>query len=222
MTNPEPRALPVVDDCWNKIGVRGDRSCPKLSVALHCQNCDVFASAAQALLDRPIDSSYIQERASAVADPIDAAATQRLSAVVFELGRELFALPASAVLEVSPSRPIHRVPHRTNAVFAGLANVHGQLELCFSLSGLLGASGGEPAERESRMLLVQLGEQRWVLRVGKVRGVEQFLDSDETDVPAGASRSGTTTVSRVLVRATDRIGLLDGERLRSALEGSLR
>ncbi len=40
--------LPSVDDCWNRIGVRGDRSCPKLAEHIHCRNCPVHAAAASA------------------------------------------------------------------------------------------------------------------------------------------------------------------------------
>ena len=36
-----------VQDCWNKIGIAGDRSCPELTKHIVCQNCPVFASAAR-------------------------------------------------------------------------------------------------------------------------------------------------------------------------------
>ena len=41
-----------LDDCWNRIGVRGDASCPELARHVHCHNCPVHAAAALALLDR--------------------------------------------------------------------------------------------------------------------------------------------------------------------------
>ncbi|TFI19481.1 chemotaxis protein CheW, partial [Herbaspirillum sp. 3C11] len=44
----------AVDDCWNRIGVRGDNSCAKLKEYFRCLNCPTFASAASALLDRPV------------------------------------------------------------------------------------------------------------------------------------------------------------------------
>ena len=31
----------TIDDCWNRIGVRGDASCPKLDDYVHCRNCPV-------------------------------------------------------------------------------------------------------------------------------------------------------------------------------------
>ncbi len=30
-------------DCWNRIGVSGDRSCPELATVVHCHNCPVFS-----------------------------------------------------------------------------------------------------------------------------------------------------------------------------------
>ncbi len=45
--------LPVGGDCWNRIGVNGDRSCPELTSFVHCRNCPVFAAAARSFFDRP-------------------------------------------------------------------------------------------------------------------------------------------------------------------------
>ena len=42
------------DDCWNRIGVRGDSSCERLVEYVRCLNCPVFEAAAAKLLERPI------------------------------------------------------------------------------------------------------------------------------------------------------------------------
>ena len=42
-----------LDDCWNRIGVRGDRSCPELARVIHCHNCPVFSRRRPALPRRP-------------------------------------------------------------------------------------------------------------------------------------------------------------------------
>ena len=41
-----PFARAGLNDCWNKIGVRGDGSCPELKQHAHCRNCPVYASVA--------------------------------------------------------------------------------------------------------------------------------------------------------------------------------
>ena len=51
----------AINDCWNRIGVRGDASCPELKQYGHCRNCPVFASAALTLLDRELPAGYAAE-----------------------------------------------------------------------------------------------------------------------------------------------------------------
>ena len=58
----------VDDDCWNRIGVYGDRSCPELSTFVHCRNCPVFAAAARSLLRPPRPEGYLAEWVRWLAD----------------------------------------------------------------------------------------------------------------------------------------------------------
>ena len=46
------RDAQVIDDCWNRIGIHGDKSCPLLAEHIHCRNCAVYSAAATRLLDR--------------------------------------------------------------------------------------------------------------------------------------------------------------------------
>ena len=138
--------LPALNDCWNSIGVRGDRSCPLLKENVHCQNCPTFATAAQALLDRPPPEGYVVELTSLLSSSASAANQQNsLSALVFEIGGQLLAIDTKAVVEVTGPHPVHRVAHRSGRVFSGIVNIHGQLELAASLSGLLQISGATQA-----------------------------------------------------------------------------
>ena len=45
-------SLAQVDDCWNRIGSRGDKRCERLPEYVHCRNCPVYAGAAKRILDR--------------------------------------------------------------------------------------------------------------------------------------------------------------------------
>ena len=38
--------IAAIDDCWNRIGVRGDGSCPELKQYVHCRNCPVYSAGA--------------------------------------------------------------------------------------------------------------------------------------------------------------------------------
>ena len=95
--------LADVDDCWNRIGIRGDQSCPKLPEYVHCRNCPVYASAARRILDR-LPPQVELEGADAAGD---AAATARTAAAprCFRLHREWLGLPTRALDEVAAARP---------------------------------------------------------------------------------------------------------------------
>ncbi len=143
-------SLPIAaGDCWRRIGTAGDRSCPELETHIHCRNCPVFASAARTLFDRPAPEHYLAEwtqwlAGSPVTVSLEAGASaalsdrDRVSVLIFRLGREWMAFPTQAIAEVTVPRPIHRIPHRSNAILIGLVNLRGQLQLCISLHGLLG------------------------------------------------------------------------------------
>lgn len=55
------------DDCWNQIGVEGDRSCPQLKTAIHCRNCSVYSLAGRSLLEREASPEYLHEWTQIVA-----------------------------------------------------------------------------------------------------------------------------------------------------------
>src|SRR3984957_11083431 len=129
-----------IDDCWNRIGTRGDGSCPKLAEHSRCLNCPVFEDAAAGLLDRPVGDMEVAQSASSVPnalfrEPASAAlngpvavetsansgATQ--SALVFRIAEEWLGLPTAALRQVDDMRPIHSLPHRRNRVVLGLVNI---------------------------------------------------------------------------------------------------
>jgi chemotaxis-related protein WspD len=129
------RALPV--DCWNTIGVRGDRSCPELAKVVHCQNCPVFAAAGRRFLDAPFPPGYLEEWTQRLAAPVEDQAVNLESVLVFRIVDEWLALPVHVLVEVTTARPIHRVPYRAG-LLAGLVNIRGELYLCVHLAKLLG------------------------------------------------------------------------------------
>ena len=78
--------IPIrVDDCWNRIGVSGDQSCEKLEQHVHCRNCEVYSSAAQRNLQRPVGDGY---RENMVRNPIHIDAAH-IRAIIQEIGERL-------------------------------------------------------------------------------------------------------------------------------------
>lgn len=56
-----PKSPSNSQDCWNTIGVKGDRTCPELTAAIHCRNCAIYSQGGRQLLDREPPSGYQQE-----------------------------------------------------------------------------------------------------------------------------------------------------------------
>ena len=127
----------TASDCWNIIGVRGDRSCPELPGVVHCQNCPVFAAAGRHFLDAPSPPGYLEEWTERLAAPVEEAVADLESVLTFRLADEWLALPVRVLIEVTTLRPVHRVPYR-GGLLAGLVNIRGELHLCAHLARLLG------------------------------------------------------------------------------------
>jgi chemotaxis-related protein WspD len=217
-------ALAVVEDCWNRIGVRGDRSCPELKSAVHCQNCRVFSAASQAFFDRPHPADYKRELTALVAEPPSARQSSTRPVVVFGLGEELFALDTRCFVEVTAPRRVHRVAHRHSRVFSGLVSINGQLELCFSLSTLLNVATDPQARAEDARLVVIEDERsrRWVFHADRVLGVERMPEAAFSDAPATLAQDSGSLVKSVIVWKEQRLGYLALEAILPAFERSLR
>src|SRR5688500_77970 len=114
---------PAINDCWNKIGVRGDASCAELEQHVHCRNCPTYSAAAVQVLDRELPSDYLSNWTSHFATEKAAVELDTQSAVIFRVGTEWLALSTSVFLAISEPKPIHSLPHRRNRVVLGLVNV---------------------------------------------------------------------------------------------------
>jgi chemotaxis-related protein WspD len=226
-----PLAHPAVTDCWNRIGVRGDRSCPELPRVGHCHNCPVFESAGRRFLDAPSPEGYLDEWTRRLAAPAEEEAGDRAGVLIFRLGEEWLALPVQVLVEVATPRPTHRVPHRAG-VIQGLVNIRGELHLCARLDEVLGLSGREGAgevcavgrtgKSLERLLVVARDGERWVFPVAEVDQVQRFAPGELTGVPATVGRS-LARLSRGVFHLRGRsVGLLDDGRLFQALRARLR
>lgn len=134
----------TVDDCWNRIGVYGDKSCERLPEHIHCRNCEVHAAAAICLLER---YTSLQEEAEPVVDDV---VSQSCSLLVFRLADEWLALATARLVEVVEQLPIHSLPHQRSRSLLGVANVHGSLVACVSLAELLGIASSAAPESSGR------------------------------------------------------------------------
>jgi chemotaxis-related protein WspD len=217
----------VTNDCWNRIGIRGDASCPELARHIHCRNCEVYASAAQALLDRPRSITDIAERTKHVAQPKVSEERAAGSALIFRIGAEWLALPTEVVQEVVDVRTVHSLPHRRNGVLLGVTNVRGELVVAVSLSHLLGLGpGSAQAETRGRLahqrfLVVRRDEIRAVCVADEVHGIHRFNPSAVKDAPATVARSAGRFTHGVLEWLGHTVGMIDARLLFEGVERSL-
>lgn len=106
----------LIDDCWNRIGVHGDKQCPLLVRHIHCRNCEVYAAAATRLLDR-----YALLDADELAPAPPPERVDGRSLLLFRLGEEWLALATACLAEVAPMQPVHSLPHQRSRVLQGVA-----------------------------------------------------------------------------------------------------
>ena len=229
-----PESLTSQGDCWNRIGVSGDRSCPELTSFVHCRNCPVFAAAARTFFDRPAPEGYLAEWTRWLADSDGlrhhgdtegngdredggiVAQREGVSFLIFRLGVEWLAFRTRTVAEVTTPRPVHRVPHRSNRVFVGLVNLQGRAELCVSMHGLLGVDA--PASTPRLVVLRDRDRaETWAFGADEVLGVHRVPRSQWRAVPSTLVNPAVGFSQAVLSWNGRSIGLLDEQRVFAAL-----
>jgi chemotaxis-related protein WspD len=211
--------LPVLDDCWQRIGVWGDHSCGELTAVIHCHNCPVFARAGRSLFDRPPPPEWLDEWTARLAHQEVEATGDVLALIVFRVGGEWLAFDVRSMVEVAAPRRFHRVPHRRDRVLLGIANIRGELQLCLSLRDLLGITTDEPepsaaAPGQTGWLLVTEHEgRRWALSVDEVAGVWRVARTAIGNVPATLSDSQSSNARGVFLGGDKRVGCLETDQL---------
>jgi chemotaxis-related protein WspD len=211
----------AIDDCWNRIGIHGDHSCPLLAEHIHCRNCAVYSAAATRLLDRYALQQDDERHASAVVEV--QVATRSL--LMFRLGEEWLALSTRSLVEVAPLQTVHSLPHQRSRALLGVANVRGALVACLSLVELLGLEASAPVTAAARvmprMLIIAAQGGPVVVPVDEVDGIhaidQRLLDAASQ---SGPQASGKYTRG-VLPYKGRSLRWLDEEQLLSAVTRSL-
>lgn len=213
----------MVNDCWNMIGVGGDRSCPQLSTFIHCRNCPVYSAAGRSLLEQEVPQGYLDEWTdllrSSVGTTNRVAPLGTISVGIFRLNGEWLALPAGLFKEVTQISVIHTLPHRSNNIFIGLVNIRGEIQMCISLKALLGleiadsnVNNVSPVIYE-RMVVVEREGNHWVFPVDEIYGIHR-LDPDQLgNVPATVSQVPETYTKGIINWQGQSVCYLDDELL---------
>ncbi|MHA7684907.1 chemotaxis protein CheW [Cupriavidus sp. PET2-C1] len=222
----------AVDDCWRRIGVLGDGSCPLLAEHIHCRNCPTYSRAALTLLDN-LSTGEVSLPDSHAGHANATARGPAMSCLVFRIGDEWLALPAGALALVTAPCPVHSLPHRRHAAVLGLASVRGNLLVCISLARLLGqdpaagatsnaaANAKGSAGHGARLLVLGQGRTAIALPVDEVTGIERIAEADLQPLPTTLSRASAHYTRALLTSGQRTVGLLDPALLQQALKRSL-
>lgn len=215
-----------VDDCWNRIGVRGDHSCARLEEYFRCLNCPTFAAGASALLDRPVVAAGAEQQyhsAALAATPTPTLTRSRddnsASMLVFRVGDEWLGLATATIVEVIEARAIHSLPHQANPAVLGLTNIRGALTLCVSLSRMLAI--GNATHAGQRLLVVMHEEQVLAFPVDEVAGVHVYTADTAQPPPSTVAQTGSSYTAQLIAWRQQQVGLLDCGLLFYALNRSL-
>jgi len=218
------------NDCWNKIGVEGDRSCEQLKTVIHCRNCPIYSAIGRSLLEREAPPDYVKEWTEIIAkNQADTSKVQSndalvhsantISAMIFQLGGEWLALPVRLLQEVTQTCVIHTLPHRSNDLFLGLVNIRGEILLCVSLSHLLNLektdklANKKASINSQRMVVVSSEENHWVFIVDEVCGIHRFQMSELRSTPIVISKAAEAYTKGVVYWQGHQVNYLDSDLL---------
>ena len=218
------QSQPAVDDCWNRIGVFGDKRCERLERHIHCRNCEVYGAAAIALLDRYGSSLERDADDYGQGEEQEPVGEQR-SLLIFRLGEQWLAIATRSLAEVMPVSPIHSLPHRKSTGLLGVTNVRGTLVACLSLSELLDLEtddGRQSGQRViPRMLILESGSGPLVVPVDEVSGIQKIPLARISNAKQDDKRTISRFTAGVLQWRGQSITLLNDEQLLQNMIGSL-
>ncbi|WP_042337519.1 chemotaxis protein CheW [Paraburkholderia ferrariae] len=236
MPDREPAVLARMpqDDCWNRIGTRGDKSCARLEQYLRCLNCPVFEQAAARMLDRPVEGDpqalpaavLLNRESTTQPDAARNGAAKREGSFVFRVGAEWLALPAVVLQHVGEARAIHSLPHRHSPAVLGIVNVRGVLTLAVSLAALLhvdavpDTAAARPGRR--RLLVAERHGETTAFPVDDVEGVAYFGQDEMLAAPATLAQGAGRLVRGVYASRGRSVGVLDVHALFEVLGRSVR
>ena len=135
---------------------------------------DVSRERMRALQNRALPPEQLAANTALVASRAVASAGKTKSILVFRVGDERLALEAHHAHRVVPVSTVRRVPHRTNEVFAGIANILGELTVVARIGAALGVGAGAT---QSQFIVIGGAADRWAFAADSVEGVRRISES---------------------------------------------
>jgi chemotaxis-related protein WspD len=213
------------EDCWNEIGVAGDRSCTELAEHTHCRNCPSYSAAASTRLDRGISEEAIDSATAYYAAPREVEGNATASCFVFRIGAEWLAIPIALLDEVVAAKATHSLPHRRGSVRLGLVSIRSDILVHVSLPGLLGIPDDETSAADAtdhrrlapRVIVLQDERGRLAMSVDEVMGIHQYDPAVLRAIPSTLGQAMVSYTSALLAIGDRMVGLLDGARVLASM-----
>ncbi|HNX26615.1 MAG TPA: chemotaxis protein CheW [Phycisphaerae bacterium] len=200
---------------------------PDLYIQLDAQS---LRHAREEFFSRPLSEDYTHIWSELLSrNKQDTNADETSSVVIFRIGNRWLALPSQTIKSIADVHTPHRIPHHAGAM-RGIANIDGELTLCFSLDFLIKHEEEPPestvpqnAKKPSpRMLVIGFEKQTWGFTADEVLGVFNISAQKLQKTPVTVSKSPTKLTQHVFECKGLRVGLIDEELLVRAMERSLK
>ncbi|MEZ2239567.1 chemotaxis protein CheW [Microcoleus sp.] len=221
----------MTDDCWNQIGIAGDRTCRQLKKYIHCRNCPVYSDGGRSLLEQKLPLGYLDEWTQVLRSTPEVTnpktSTHTISVGIFRLRDEWLALPAALFKEVTQLSVTHTLPHRSNPILIGLVNIRGELQLCISLTALLGLETADSHRKNvslvvyERMVVVEKEGSRWVFVVDEMHGIHRINLEELRNVPATVSKVPQTYTKGIITWQGQNVCYLNDDLLFDSLNNKI-
>jgi chemotaxis-related protein WspD len=146
------------------------------------------------------------------------------SVVIFRLGIEWLALSILAFSEITTTRTIHRIPHRSSPLLLGAVNLRGQLQVCFALDTLLEIaklSKAQFSEKAHCLMAIKKNEMIWVFPADEVYGIFRCDLATLQNVPITSSKAKINYLKGIFTWENKSVRYLDEDVLFTNLQRSL-
>jgi chemotaxis-related protein WspD len=213
--------------CWNIVGVWSDvvDRCDRLEEFVHCRNCSVFRDAGREVFEKSAPVGYLSEWRKTLASEMVLEKNEDKSVLVFMVGGEWFAIPATCLNEIAEQRVVHRIPRNRNDDIEGIVNIGGEVRVCYSLESILDVkqlavkNNKNGLSMIARHLVILLDAQYYVFRVEQVSGLCWYNDNDILPVPSTLRHEGAGVISGVINHNKNKVGIFDIDAFQARLEG---
>jgi chemotaxis-related protein WspD len=200
-----------IEKCWMKIGVFGSGECELLQEYSHCRHCSEYSLKSRAIFDRKIPEEFKEEWTKYFNQARKKNVDETVSLVVFKVGNEWFALKTDFFREAVAFNAIHRIPSRTNDYFIGITNIHGELVMCISMTGLLGMDHPENSQYKS-LIVMNYENTTLALPVSEYLGVVNAAIKDFENAPISIKKNNASLTSKVFKINEKQVGMIDAEK----------